>query len=219
MAGVCLVNPLTALFACLIVWSGGASFAEAGQAPSILIIGDSLTAGYGVGEEEAFPALLGRRLTAAGYDVEVVNAGVSGDTTAGGLHRLDWLLRQEPDILVVGLGGNDGLRGLPLGVTEMNLRDIVRRGRDAGADILLLGMLMPPNYGPEYTDGFAAVYPRVASEEGVELVPFLLAGVGGRPELNQPDGIHPTAAGHEIVADNVFEKLRALVEKRSATGS
>ena len=177
----------------------------------IAFFGDSLTAGYGVAEEEAFPYLLERALGERGHEVAILNAGVSGDTTAGGLRRIAWVLRQRPDILVVGLGGNDGLRGLPIEMTEANLGQIVAEAEEAGSRVLLLGMLMPPNYGPAYTEGFAAIFPRLAERLGVPLVPFLLDGVGGRPELNQDDGIHPTAAGHRILASTVYRYLEALV--------
>jgi acyl-CoA thioesterase-1 len=150
--------------------------------------------------------------------VQVVNAGVSGDTTAGGLRRLDWLLKQSPQIVVVALGGNDGLRGVELKSCEENLRQIVRKCRDAGADVLLLGMLIPPNYGPEYVSQFREIYPRIAKEMNVPLVPFVLEGVGGEAELNQPDGIHPSPEGHRLMARNILPHLRPLVE-RSATGA
>jgi acyl-CoA thioesterase-1 len=184
-----------------------------------VFLGDSLTAGYGLGAAQAFPALAGDVLKREGLPVHVVNAGVSGDTTAGGLRRLDWLLRQSPDVLVVGLGGNDGLRGLEPRASEENLRVIVRKAREAGASVLLLGMLIPPNYGPEYTRQFREIYPRLAGEFGVPLVPFVLEGVGGDPDLNQPDGIHPTAEGHRVVAENVLPQLRALVRQRGRDGS
>ena len=176
-----------------------------------MFLGDSLTAGLGLDAEQAFPALVGEALRRESRPVEVVNAGVSGDTTAGGLRRLDWLLRQKPDVVVVGLGGNDGLRGLKLEASEQNLREIARKSREAGASVLLLGMLIPPNYGPEYTAQFRDIYPRVAKDTGAALVPFLLEGVGGNPELNQPDGIHPTAEGHRIMAATVVTELRPLL--------
>jgi acyl-CoA thioesterase-1 len=181
-------------------------------APLVVFLGDSLTAGLGVAEPEAFPAVVGRRLAKEGIEVRVVNAGISGDTTAGGLARLDWLLGQRPRLLVVGLGANDGLRGLSLDETEANLRRIVSEARRAGVEVLLLGMLLPPNYGPDYTERFAAIYPRLAEELGVVLVPFLLDGVAGLAELNQADGIHPTAEGHRRMADNVWPELVALLE-------
>lgn len=185
--------------------------------PLVVFLGDSLTAGLGLAEDEAYPALLERRLDGGGSPVRVINAGVSGDTTAGGLARLDWLLSQKPAVLVVGLGANDGLRGLPLEQTEKNLREIVRRGKAAGARVLLLGMKIPPNYGPDYTRGFEAMYPQIAEDLDVPLVPFLLEGVGGVAEMNQVDGIHPTAEGQEVLADNVEPYLEKEVEKTAAT--
>jgi len=185
--------------------------------PVVIFLGDSLTAGLGLGEEQAYPARVAAKLAAQGKTVKVINAGVSGDTTAGGLARIDWLLRQHPDVLVVGLGGNDGLRGLPLADTEKNLRDIIRRGQAAGVRVLLLGMQIPPNYGPDYVNGFKAMYPRLAKELNVPLVPFLLEGVGGVADLNQNDGIHPTAKGQEMVADNVVPYLSKLLGKEMAT--
>jgi acyl-CoA thioesterase-1 len=177
--------------------------APAADEPLVVFLGDSLTAGYGLGGEQAYPALVEKRLEEEGIPIKVLNAGVSGDTTAGGLARLDWLLSQKPDVVVVGLGGNDGLRGLPLEQAEHNLREIVRRAKAAGARVLLLGMQIPPNYGPEYAQGFSGMYPRLAKEMDVPLVPFLLEGVGGVAGLNQADGIHPTAEGQEKVADLV----------------
>jgi len=193
---------------------GGGS-APAARAPDdrplVVFLGDSLTAGYGLPEADAYPALIEAALAAEGRPVRVVNAGVSGDTSAGGLARLDWVLRLEPDVVVVELGPNDGLRGLPLEATEANLRRIVERGRAAGARVLLAGMLIPPNYGPDYAGRFAAIYPRLAEELDAPLVPFLLEGVGGEPDLNLADGIHPNAAGHRRVAENVLPHLRPLV--------
>lgn len=193
--------------------------AAVGGGPLVVFLGDSLSAGYGLAEEEAFPALLGERFRAAGRPIRVVNAGVSGDTSAGGRQRLDWLLRQQPDVLVVELGANDALRGQPLAATEENLRAILVGARAAGVEVLLCGMQIPTNYGPEYTAGFAELFPRLAREQGVELVPFLLAGVGGVPELNLPDGIHPTAEGHRLVADNVEPHLAAVLDRLSAPSS
>lgn len=179
--------------------------------PLVAFLGDSLTAGLGLEADLAFPALVEDRLAAAGRPIRVLNAGVSGDTSAGGLRRVDWILKQDPDVVVVGLGANDGLRGVPLEETERNLRAIVERVQATGARVLLLGMQIPPNYGPEYAGGFAAMYPRVASELGVPLVPFLLEGVGGDPDLNLPDGIHPNAEGQERVADNVVPYLEQVL--------
>ena len=185
-----------------------------GEGPLVVFLGDSLTAGLGLDEDQAYPALVGRELARRGLPVRVVNAGVSGDTSAGGLARLDWLLAQHPDLLVVELGANDGLRGQPLTGIEANLRAIVERARAAGVGrIVLAGMKIPPNYGPEYAAGFDAIFPRVASGEKVTLIPFLLEGVAGRPELNQPDGLHPNAAGDALVARTVVDALAPLVER------
>lgn len=184
--------------------------AESGE-PKVVFLGDSLSAGLHLAREEAFPARLGERLEAAGHSVRVVNAGVSGDTTAGGLRRLDWVLQGKPEVLVVELGANDGLRGQPLAAIEQNLAAILERAKQAGARVLLLGMKLPPSYGREYTEGFAAIYPRLAREHGAELVPFLLEGVAGRAELNLEDGLHPNARGHELVAENVLPHLEKVL--------
>lgn len=192
--------------------------ASAADPTVVVFLGDSLTAGYGLDSEQAFPSLVERALLAEGRAVRVVNAGVSGDTTAGGARRLDWLLKQEPDVLVVGLGGNDGLRGVDLDDSERNLRQILERGRQAGARLLLLGMMIPPNYGQDYADRFAAIYPRLADELAVPRVPFLLDGVAGDPALNQADGIHPTAEGQEILAQTVLEHLRPLLPPAPGPG-
>ena len=192
--------------------------AVAAAVPVVVFLGDSLTAGLGLAEEQAYPALLARQLKAEGRQARVINAGVSGDTTAGGLSRLGWLLNQHPALVVVGLGGNDGLRGLPVAEVEGNLRQIIRRSQAAGAGVLLLGMRLPPNYGP-YADQFTAIYPKLAKELAVPLVPFLLKDVGGIRTLNQADGIHPTAKGQEIVAKNVLPYLEKALEgnKRGKT--
>jgi len=188
--------------------------AAAPDGPRVVFLGDSLTAGYGLSESEAFPAILGTRLRDSGHPVQVVNAGVSGDTSAGGLRRLPWLLAQHPDVLVVALGANDGLRGLPVANTEENLRSIVSQGQRAGARVLLLGLRLPPNLGPDYVRSFEAVYPRVAKDTGAPLVPFFLEGVGGVAELNQEDGIHPTVEGQRRIAATVLPFLLPLVERR-----
>lgn len=186
--------------------------ARAEEGPLVIFLGDSLTAGLGLPADQAYPAVLGRRLQAEGAPVRVLNAGVSGDTTAGGLARLGWLLKQKPDVLVVGLGANDGLRGLELAETEKNLREIVRRAKASGVRVLLLGMKIPPNYGPDYTERFEEMYPKIAKDLDVPLVPFLLEGVGGVADLNQGDGVHPTARGQEMVADNVEPYLVKILE-------
>lgn len=191
----------------------GAVASTPGNVPLVVFLGDSLTAGLGVDERQAYPALVGERLAAEGRPVRLLNAGVSGDTTAGGLRRLEWLLAQDPDVIVVGLGANDGLRGLPLEQTDANLRGIVARATAAGSRVLLLGMMVPPNYGPDYARGFASLFTRIAEDLEVPLVPFLLDGVGGRPELNQADGIHPTVEGHRIMARTVYPSVAAIVGK------
>jgi acyl-CoA thioesterase-1 len=170
------------------------------DAPRVVFLGDSLSAGRGLAESDAFPAVTGELLRTAGVEIEVVNAGVSGDTSAGGLARLDWVLGRGADVLVVELGGNDGLRGRALENTESNLRQIVRRGRETGARVLLLGMDIPTNYGPDYGKAFAEMYVRIADEEGATLVPGFVRDVGADPGLLQPDGLHPTAEGHRRLA-------------------
>lgn len=180
-------------------------------APQVVFLGDSLTAGLGLGEEAAYPAIVGELLAERGVAVRIVNAGVSGDTSAGGLARVDWLLSLHPDVLVLALGANDGLRGQPVAGIEANLREIVRRARAAGARVLLAGMKMPPNYGPDYTRDFEALYSRLARELDLAFVPFLLAGVAADPKLNQADGIHPSAEGQRIVARLVADALQPLL--------
>jgi acyl-CoA thioesterase-1 len=180
---------------------------------TIAVLGDSLTAGFGVAVEEAYPALLQERLRREGYDYRVVNAGVSGDTTAGGLRRADWVLRSRPSIVIVALGANDGLRGLSVSAMRTNLEQIVERFRAAGAQVLLAGMRVPPNYGEDYGREFAAAFPAVARKTGVPLVPFLLDGVAADARLNQADGIHPTAKGQAIIAERVWPYLKPLLRK------
>jgi acyl-CoA thioesterase-1 len=200
---------LGSLVVALVVWSTSARATER----VVVAFGDSLTAGFGLTQEEAYPALLGARLRAEGFDYRVVNAGVSGDTTAGGLRRVDWALRLKPDVVIVALGGNDGLRGLDLPATRANLAAIVARFQAAGAKVLLAGMRLPPNYGGDFTGRFARMYETVARERGVPLMPFLLDGVGGQARLNQPDGIHPTSEGQRIIADRVWPHLRPLLAR------
>ena len=208
------------LVACLgFLVSARAEDAATAAAPrTILFFGDSLTAGYGLdnASTQAFPALIQDRLRAAGLPYTVVNAGLSGDTTAGGLHRIDWLLRQPIDILVLELGGNDGLRGLPVAESRKNLQGIIdkTRARNPHVRVVVAGMRLPPNFGPEYTENFANLFPAlVQANPGATLIPFLLEGVGGVPRYNQADGIHPTAEGDKIVADLVWKALEPLVTK------
>lgn len=184
----------------------------------MVFLGDSLTAGYGLAEEQAFPALLEARMREAGLELPVVNAGVSGDTTAGGLSRLDWVLRQRVGVLVVALGANDGLRGVPVTETRRNLAQIIERGKAEGARVVLAGMRLPVNYGPRYRSAFEVVYAELAKEHRVPIVPFLLDGVGGVARLNQADGIHPTAAGQRVIADVVWPVLEPVVREAVESG-
>ncbi len=183
------------------------------EAPVIVALGDSLTAGLGLLPDEAYPALLEERLRREGYGYRILNAGVSGDTTAGGLRRVDWVLRSRPAIVIVALGANDGLRHQSVTAMRDNLVAIVRRLRAAGADVLLAGARVPPNYGDEYGRAFAAVFRDVARATGIPLMPFLLDGVAGDPRLNQPDGIHPTAEGQHVIADRLWPYLKPLLRK------
>ena len=181
--------------------------------PVIVALGDSITSGLGVAADEAYPARLEILLRRDGYAYRVVNAGVSGDTTAGGLRRVDWVLRAQPEIVILALGANDGLRGQSPKTTRANLEAIVARLTAAGARVLLAGMRMPPNYGEAFTRQFEAVFPAVARRANVALVPFLLDGVAADPTLNQADGLHPNAAGHRVIADRLWPRLRPLLKK------
>jgi acyl-CoA thioesterase-1 len=179
----------------------------------VVALGDSLTAGLGVAPDEAWPALVEARLRREGYPYRVVNAGVSGDTTAGGLRRVDWVLRSRPEVAVVALGANDGLRGLPTEAMRANLLAIVERLRAGGARVLVVGMEVPPNYGAGYAQAFRRVFPDVARQAGAALMPFLLDGVAADPRLNQADGIHPNPAGHRAIAERIWPYLAALLER------
>lgn len=190
-----------------------ALFFQAATTPKVILFyGDSLTAGYGLSPEEAFPALVEKKLNKTDKKVKVVNAGLSGETTAGGLSRIDWVLRQPVDIFVLELGGNDGLRGLPIDQSRKNLQGIIDKVKAKYPDckIVMAGMMVPPNMGKEYTEAFKRVYPDLATKNKATLIPFILDGVGGIEKLNQADGIHPNAEGHQIIANKispVFEKL------------
>jgi acyl-CoA thioesterase I len=177
----------------------------------IVAFGDSLTAGYGVAPEESYPALLGARLREAGYRYRVINAGVSGDTTAGGLRRVDWALKLKPEIALVELGANDALRGQDLEKTRANLDAIVARFEAGGARVLLLGMRLPPNYGGRYARAFERMYEDVARARKVPLMPFFLDGVGAVARLNQSDGIHPTAEGYRVIVERLWPNLTPLL--------
>jgi acyl-CoA thioesterase I len=189
-----------------------------GQEPVILAFGDSLTAGFGVRPEDAYPALLQARLRAAGYPHRVVNAGVSGDTTAGGLRRVDWALKVQPAIVILAIGANDGLRGQPVTSIQSNLELLVRRFQATGAQVLLAGMRLPPNYGL-YAQQFERAYAEVARRTGAPFMPFFLAGVGGDDRLNQLDGIHPTAEGYRRVVERLWPHLEPLLAGSSPVRS
>lgn len=189
--------------------------AVAAEPKRILVVGDSIAAGYGLDPDEAFPMLIEEKIRKAGLNYTVVNAGVSGDTTAGGLRRISWLMRQPIDVLVLELGGNDGLRGIAPEETEKNLAGIIDKVREKfpEAVIVIAGMQMPENMGTEYTTKFREVFHRVAKEKSAALIPFLLEGVGGNAELNQADRIHPTAEGHRVIARTAWKILKPLLEK------
>jgi acyl-CoA thioesterase I len=181
---------------------------------TILFFGNSLTAGYGLDDpNQAFAGLIQTRLDSLGLPWQVVNAGVSGETTAGGEGRIDWILKQSVDIFVLELGGNDGLRGIPVDETRENLQTIIDKVKAANPNvkIMLAGMMVPPNMGPDYGKAFQTIYPDLAAKNKTALISFLLEGVGGEPKLNQPDGIHPTPEGHRIVMETVWKELQPLI--------
>ena len=226
------MTSLRVLTILLLLWTGellwasdaaktnGGSIASPGR---VVILGDSVTAGYGLDDpaQQAYPALLQRKIDAAGLPFTVVNAGVSGDTTASGLRRVDWVLGPGAAVLVVALGGNDGLRGIPPRQTAENLAAIIRRARAKvpGLAVIVAGMEMPESMGHEFAEQFRAVFPRVAMETNAVLIPFLLEGVGGEAALNQPDRIHPTAEGQKRVAANVWAVLKPVLEARQAAAA
>ena len=187
-------------------------------APRIVFLGDSLTAGLGLPPGDAYPSLLQKRVDAEGFSYEVVNAGVSGDTSAGGLSRLDWALHGDVRVLVVALGGNDALRGLPPAELERNLAQIIERAQTRRISVVLAGMESPPNWGRDYNVSFHKVYTTLAEKYQVQLVPFMLEGVAGSGTLNQADGIHPTAEGARIVADNVWAVLKPVLDGQRRNG-
>ena len=182
---------------------------------TLVFFGDSLTAGYGLDDPtaEAYPALIRQKIEAAHLPWRVVNAGLSGETTSGGARRIDWILRQPVDVFVLALGGNDGLRGIEPGISRAGLQRIMDRVREKypSAQLVVAGLMMPPSLGADYTREFAAMYPALARKNSATLIPFLLAGVGGDPALNQPDQIHPTARGHAMVAETVWKVIQPLL--------
>lgn len=182
---------------------------------TVLVLGDSIAAAYGVEPEEGFVGLLQKKVAEAKLPFTVVNGGVSGDTTSGGLRRIDWLLRRKIDVLLLELGGNDGLRGINPGASRTNLQAIIDKAKAKypGIRVVVAGMQMPTNMGRDYTGEFAAIFPAVAKQNGAALIPFLLQGVGGDPKLNQADMIHPNPAGHRIVAENCWKVLRPVLDE------
>ena len=188
--------------------------AQVAARPRIIFLGDSLTAGYGLDLEQSVPSLIQKHLDAEGYKYEVVNAGVSGDTSAGGLRRLEWSLDGDVRILVIELGANDGLRGLPVAGMKQNLKTIIGKARDRGIEVLLTGMEAPPNYGPAYTSDFRRAFRDLAAEERVAFMSFYLDGVAGNPSLNIADGMHPNPAGARIVEANLWQALRPMLRRQ-----
>ena len=197
----------------IILLSTSIFFSFNDQEKTIIFFGDSITAGYGLSKEQAFPALIESKLRSKEHNYQVINAGLSGETSAGGLSRIDWILRQRVDIFVLELGANDGLRGLPPAETQKNLQGIIDKVRAKNPDvkIIIAGMMVPPNLGQNYSREFQAIFPELAKKNDALLIPFLLEGVAGDRDLNLADGIHPNVKGHEIVADNVYRALKELL--------
>lgn len=187
---------------------------------TVLFLGDSITAGLGVGEDNAYPAIIRHKVDSLGWNVDVINAGLSGETSAGGLRRIDWLMRRRIDVMILELGANDGLRGIDPKSTKKNLQAIIDkvRSKNPGVKIILAGMQVPPNLGEQYTKEFKDIYPELAKSNDTLLIPFILKGVGGKPLLNQGDGIHPNITGHKIVAENVWEVLKPVLKKMQEAG-
>ncbi len=201
----------TTLSLCLLFLFFCAASAYADKNPVIVAFGDSLTAGLGVSADQAYPAQLAKKLTANGYPAKVVNAGVSGETTAGGLRRVSWILKNQPDIVILCLGANDGLRGLSLLEMEKNLSKIITALQKRKIKVVLAGMKIPPNYGIRYTRAFENIYPKLAKSFELRLIPFLLEGVATRPTLNQADGIHPNAEGYKIIVDHMWPIIQKVL--------
>jgi acyl-CoA thioesterase-1 len=213
MPAICRIALALCLFSAT-TFGQAAAPALAPQKKTIVFLGDSLTAGLGVQPTEAFPALIGEKIRAAGLPFEIQNAGLSGDTSAGALRRTDWLLQRPIDVLVIALGGNDGLRGLPVKSLKANLQKIIdkAKAKNPAVKIVIAGMQMPPNLGAAYAGDFVKVYAELAHENNAALIPFLLEGVGGIRNLNQPDLIHPTAAGHRVIAELVWRTLEPILK-------
>ncbi|MGZ0654936.1 arylesterase [Coraliomargarita sp. W4R53] len=198
----------------LLALVASSSLLTASTSKRILFFGDSLTAGYGIDPDQAYPALIQQKIDSEQLNAQVVVGAVSGDTSAGGLRRIDWMLRQPVDIFILALGANDGLRGVDTHATQTNLQAIIEKvwTKYPNAQIIIAGMQLPPSFGQAYTQAFAAMYPQLAEKNKIELIPFLLEGVGGRIELNQSDRIHPNPAGHKILAKTVWSTLKPILE-------
>jgi len=213
------LQQLSPLFALCWLFAGSAPQGEAAPASqrkyqgTIVAVGDSLTAGLGVNEEEAYPARLEKKLRAAGYDWKVVNAGISGETSSGTLSRINWVMKLRPDIVILETGANDGLRGIDPAVTRKNIDETIRILKQQNVTVVLAGMRMVRNLGQEFTKGFADLYPFLARKHGLILVPFFLQGVAGDPSLNRPDGIHPTAEGYRIVTENIYPFAQQAIDR------
>jgi acyl-CoA thioesterase-1 len=175
---------------------------------TVLFLGDSLTEGYKLPQENSYPSLIQKKFQADGVDIKVINGGVSGSTTADGLNRLKWYMKKSPDFMVLALGANDGLRGLKIEKTKQNLLNIIKHAQDKGVKVLLVGMLMPPNFGPEYTKSFKDMYIQIKDEMKTPFLPFILKGVAGVKELNLEDGIHPNKKGYQIIAKEVYSFIK-----------
>ncbi len=191
-----------------------ATSVTAQEKKNILIFGDSITAGFGIEPQQAFPALIQDRIDSLGLNYNVINAGLSGETSAGGVRRIDWVLQRTVDVMILELGGNDALRGVDLSTTKENLQKIIDKvwAKYPKAKIVIAGMQVPPNLGTDYTQQFASIFPTLAKENEAFLIPFLLEKVGGSAELNQSDGIHPTAKGHVLIAETVWEYLYPVIK-------
>jgi len=188
------------------------SFFSSAYAKKLVVLGDSLTEGYGVAKDQAFPALLEKKILASGNkNWTVVNAGVSGSTSASGIGRIKWLIKSKPDLMILALGANDGLRGLKVEETEKNLAKAIEYSQEQKVSVVLAGLFMPPNYGKEYSDKFKKMYQSLAQKYKIPLIPFVLEKVAGDPKLNLADGIHPNEAGHKIIAETVFQEIKGLL--------
>ncbi len=200
---------------CLVLFTFGFTATNEDDPKMVLFLGDSLAAGYGLQASQAFPALIQQRIDGLEWNFKVINAGLSGDTSAGGLRLIDWMLRGRVDVLVLELGGNDGLRGIDLASTRANLQGIIDKvkAKNPRVKIVIAGMMVPPNLGQEYTRRFQQMYPELARSNQAVLIPFLLEGVAGDAKLNLPDGIHPTAEGHKLVAETVWKHLRPVLQE------